>query len=54
VSSWLHDLRHASATLLLNSGVSLKEVARRLGHSVDVLWKVCAGCMDWTSNGSTT
>lgn len=41
-----YDLRHACATLLLNSGVPPKEVARRLGHSVDVLWKVYAGCMD--------
>jgi integrase len=30
-----YDLRHACATLLLNSGVPPKEVARRLGHSVD-------------------
>jgi hypothetical protein len=35
-----------SVPLLLNSGVPPKEVARRLGHSVDVLWKVYAGCMD--------
>ncbi|ACY96486.1 hypothetical protein Tcur_0897 [Thermomonospora curvata DSM 43183] len=41
-----YDLRHACATLLLNSGVPPKEAARRLGHSVDVLWKVYAGCMD--------
>lgn len=41
-----YDLRHACATLLLTSGVPPKEVARRLGHSVDVLWRVYAGCMD--------
>jgi integrase len=41
-----YDLRHACATMLLNAGVPPKEVARRLGHSVDVLWKVYAGCMD--------
>jgi integrase len=41
-----YDLRHACATLLLNAGVPPKEVARRLGHSVEVLWKVYAGCLD--------
>jgi integrase len=41
-----YDLRHAYATRLLNAGVPPKEVARRLGHSVEVLWKVYAGCMD--------
>lgn len=41
-----YDLRHACATLLLNASVPPKEVARRLGHSVEVLWKVYAGCVD--------
>lgn len=41
-----YDLRHACATLLLNAGVPPKEVARRLGHSMEVLWKVYAGCLD--------
>ncbi|MCO6010552.1 tyrosine-type recombinase/integrase [Actinoallomurus purpureus] len=41
-----YDLRHACATLLLNAGVPPEEVARRLGHSVEVLWKVYAGCLD--------
>ena len=29
----LHDLRHTSATLLLDQGVPLKVVSERLGHS---------------------
>jgi integrase len=41
-----YDLRHACATLLLNAGVPPKEVALRLGHSVEVLWRVYAGCLD--------
>jgi integrase len=41
-----YDLRHACATLLLNAGVPPKGVARRLGHSVEMLWKVYAGCLD--------
>jgi hypothetical protein len=39
-------MRHACATLLLNAGVPPRGVARRLGYSVEVLWKVCAGCLD--------
>lgn len=41
-----YDLRHAYATLLLNAGVPPKEVALRMGNSVEVLWKVYAGCLD--------
>ncbi|MEH7650896.1 site-specific integrase [Bacillus safensis] len=29
----IHDCRHTHATLLLEAGVSLKEVQERLGHS---------------------
>ncbi|MFL6056477.1 MAG: hypothetical protein ACJ72W_26805 [Actinoallomurus sp.] len=46
LAGWPYDLRHACATLLLNAEVPPKEVARRLGHSVEVLWKVYAGCLD--------
>ena len=40
-----HDLRHAAASLWLNSGVPATEVARRLGHSVVVLLRVYANCV---------
>jgi integrase len=42
-STTLYDLRHSAATLMLRAGVSPAEVARRLGHSVDVLMRVYAG-----------
>jgi integrase len=41
-----YDLRHAGVTLWLNSGMPAPEVARRAGHSVDVLLKIYAGCID--------
>ncbi len=41
-----YDLRHAAATLWLNSGVPATEVARRLGNGVAVLLRVYANCMD--------
>ncbi|WP_436788579.1 tyrosine-type recombinase/integrase [Yinghuangia sp. YIM S10712] len=41
-----YDLRHACASLWLNSGVPAPEVAERLGHSVDVLLKIYAKCID--------
>lgn len=41
-----YDLRHAAASLWLNAGVPATEVAQRLGHSVDVLLKVYANCID--------
>jgi integrase len=49
-----YDLRHAAASLWLNAGVPAPEVARRLGHSVAVLLKVYANCIDGqeaTANG---
>ncbi|MFT7600101.1 MAG: integrase [Acidimicrobiales bacterium] len=42
----LYDLRHSAATLMLRSGVVPAEVARRLGHSVDVLMRTYAGVLD--------
>jgi integrase len=41
-----YDLRHAAVSLWLNSGVPATEVARRAGHSVAVLLKVYAHCID--------
>ncbi|WP_436773178.1 tyrosine-type recombinase/integrase [Yinghuangia sp. YIM S09857] len=41
-----YDLRHACASLWLNSGVPAPEVANRLGHSVDVLLSIYAKCID--------
>lgn len=41
-----YDLRHSGVTLALNAGVPAPEVARRTGHSVNVLLRVFAGCID--------
>ncbi len=41
----LYDLRHAAATMMLHAGVPPAEVARRLGHSVDVLTRIYSGVM---------
>lgn len=46
-----YDLRHAAASLWLNAGVPPTEVARRLGHSVAVLLKVYASCIDGEEGG---
>ncbi|MDP9864869.1 MULTISPECIES: hypothetical protein [Streptosporangium] len=40
-----YDLRHAAVSLWLNVGVPATEVAKRAGHSVDVLLRVYAKCM---------
>ncbi len=41
-----YDLRHAAVSQWLNSGVPAPEVAARAGHSVDVLLKIYAKCID--------
>ncbi|GAA0400088.1 hypothetical protein GCM10009530_59890 [Microbispora corallina] len=41
-----YDLRHAAVSLWLNAGVAAPEVAKRAGHSVDVLLRVYAKCID--------
>lgn len=40
-----YDLRHAAVSLWLNGGVSPTEIAKRAGHSVDVLLRVYANCV---------
>lgn len=41
-----YDLRHAAVSLWLNKGVPAPDVADRAGHSVDVLLRVYAKCID--------
>ncbi|GAA3825877.1 hypothetical protein GCM10022226_53290 [Sphaerisporangium flaviroseum] len=41
-----YDLRHATVSLWLNSGVPAPDVAERAGHSVDVLLRVYGKCID--------
>lgn len=41
----VYDLRHAAATMMLRAGVPPAEVARRLGHSINVLLRVYAGVL---------
>jgi integrase len=41
-----YDLRHGGVSLWLNAGVPAPDVAERAGHSVDVLLKVYAKCID--------
>ena len=41
-----YDLRHACVSLWLNSGVPATQVAEWAGHSVNVLLKVYASCID--------
>ena len=39
----VHDFRHTHATLLINEGINIQEIARRLGHATpSVTWKVYA------------
>ena len=45
-TSWsLYDLRHAAATTMLSAGIQIGEVARRLGHSPEVLLTHYAGVL---------
>jgi integrase len=41
-----YDLRHAAVSLWLNAGVPATEIAQRAGHSVEVLQRVYAKCVE--------
>lgn len=37
----IHEFRHSHASLLINAGINIKEISRRLGHSnVEMTWNV--------------
>lgn len=39
----IHDFRHTHASLLINEGISIQEIARRLGHAnVEITWRIYA------------
>ncbi|MFC7480124.1 tyrosine-type recombinase/integrase [Luedemannella flava] len=46
-----YDLRHAAVSTWLNGGVPPAEVAAWAGHSVEVLLKIYAKCLDGERNG---
>jgi integrase len=48
-----YDLRHAAVSLWLNTGVTATEVARRAGHGVAVLLKICAYSIDGQATAVT-
>jgi integrase len=41
-----YDVRHAAVSLWLNGGVAPTDVADRAGHSVEMLLRVYAKCID--------
>ncbi|GAA0445380.1 hypothetical protein Acor_83300 [Acrocarpospora corrugata] len=41
-----YDLRHAGVSMRLNAGVPATQVAEWAGHSVEVLLKIYAKCVD--------
>lgn len=47
-----YDLRHAAVSTWLAAGVPVAEVAERAGHTVDVLLKVYARCLDGQRDAS--
>jgi len=47
-----YDLRHAAVPPWLNGGVAATEVANRAGHSVEVLLRVYAKCIDGGEEGA--
>nr|WP_234307562.1 MULTISPECIES: integrase [unclassified Streptomyces] len=51
LACWPYDLRHVGDSQRLNSGVPALETAARAGHSVDVLLKIYAKCIDGQEQG---
>jgi len=49
-----YDLRHAAVSLWLSAGVPPPRVAERAGHSVEVLLRVYAKCLDDGDNTANT
>ncbi|MFT7836354.1 tyrosine-type recombinase/integrase [Saccharothrix sp. BKS2] len=49
-----YDLRHAAVSTWLAAGVPAAEVAERAGHTVDVLLKVYARCLDGQRTASNS
>ena len=47
-----YDLRHAAVSTWLNGGVAPTQVAEWAGHSVDVLLKIYAKCLDGSEDGA--
>lgn len=45
-----YDLRHAAVSTWLSSGIEPQLVAKRAGHSVAVLYRVYAKCLDGTQD----
>lgn len=41
-----YDLRHTTVSTWLNGGVTPADVARWAGHSVEILLKIYAKCLD--------
>jgi hypothetical protein len=47
-----YDLRHACVSTWLNAGVPATQVAEWAGHSVDVLLRIYAKCLDGTQDAA--
>ena len=39
----VHDFRHTHASILVNEGINIQEIARRLGHAkIEMTWNTYA------------
>lgn len=51
----IHDLRHSHATMLINNGVNIVAVSRRLGHSdINITLKVYSHLLRKTEDEMVT